>query len=299
VQIAFEPVLRNIGRVARSIEANAELAGRIHILKNAVGSQRIDSGELSGARRTAPTPLTRARLSRAPALRARTRALARACACAHCVHAPASRALAPHARPLTANFARGSPPVTMKFAPANSGGSRIDPFEAGPNAETVSQVVLDDLFFAPDGASGTWEPMPCHLRNPFTGEALRPSDVGFIKIDAEGFDGRVLHGLRRSLDAGAASGGLMLELSPKSEACDPLALVEHLEGLGFAYLHHSGGVGGSRWMRPKRLRRQIFASLSSQPCNVAGHIEHVLEGLWLRGEMRALAEKAHPVPEDL
>jgi hypothetical protein len=193
----------------------------------------------------------------------------------------------------------------------------------GPDAEYVSQVVLDDLFFAPpanasesggggrgsgDGGSGgsdsgaasSWEPMPCPIRNPFTGEPLRPSDVGFVKIDAESFDVRAAHGMRRSLEAGLASnGGLTLEFHPSAEFCDPLAFVEYLEELGFRYLHPAaGGVGGSRWMTGTRLRRQLYAERAGVRCNVAGHIERTLEGLWLRGDMLRLASVMHPMPTE-
>jgi FkbM family methyltransferase len=246
--IAFEPVLRNLGRVARTVLANPGLAARVHLLKNAVGAQRADS-------------------------------------------------------------------VPMRYSPQNSGGSAVDQRLAGEEGiERVAMVVLDDLFFAPapaqapgsadaDAAAAAghapWAPMPCAIVNPYTRQPLRPSDVGFVKIDAEGFDGRVLYGLRRSLAAGLAShGGLMLELHPKAEECDAGAIVDYLEGeLGFAYLHGGGnGVNGSRWLAGARLRRQVHAARTNVRCNVKGHTEAALEGLWLRGDMYKRALLKVPAP---
>jgi len=253
--IAFEPVLRNIGRVARTLAANPGLAARVHLVKSAVGARRENE-------------------------------------------------------------------VKMRFAPNNSGGSKIDPRLSASEAEVVSQVVVDDLFFAPEepegigggggvaaAASGVganasasrprrapWAPT-C-ITNPFTGLPLRPADIGFVKIDAESFDGRALHGLRRSLAAGlAANGGLTLELHPKGEECNSFALADFMEELGFRYLHsNSNGVGGSRWLTGARLRRQLFGALGMLPANAQGHVEAALEGLWLRGDMRARAEAVHPAP---
>ena len=140
--------------------------------------------------------------------------------------------------------------------------------------------------------------MPCRIANPFTGRPLRPEEVGFIKIDAEGFDVRVVHGLRRSLAAGLAShGGMMLELHPKGEVCDTGALATYLEELGFRYLHGGGnGVRGSRWLTGARLQRQIYAARENLQGNLKGHIEPSIEGLWLRGLMKATAELKHPMP---
>ena len=270
--IAFEPALNNIGRVARSLAANPELAARVHIVRNAVGAERLNA-------------------------------------------------------------------VPFVYAPANSGGSKIDArFAADPATQFVPQVVLDDLFFPPLGneaaaaaatAAGGYRALPCSIVNPFTGRALQPQDVGFVKIDAEGYDLRALHGARRSLRAGLASnGGLMIEFhrryrrpnpthpplashsppthpsyipasiaAPGEQVCDPYATADFLESEGFRYLHSDRlGVRGSRWLTGARLQRVVHAARTRAPCTAAGKIEHVLEGLWLRGEMLRVANETHTLP---
>jgi hypothetical protein len=247
--ISFEPALRNIGRVARGIAANPDLAGRIWLLKNAVCGKPADS-------------------------------------------------------------------VKLMYSPANSGGTRLgkagDALPVEPTlggVEEVTCVVVDDLFFPPEagstcdesrGAAGGAVPcgaLPPHIVHPLTGRPLRPADIGFMKIDAEGFDLRILHGMRRILEASTAS--LMLELHPSGEVCDSLLWADWAEQRGFSYLHTAGGggVGGSRWLEGDRFRRALYMALHGGDFHDAGPMfSNVFEGLFLRGPMRERAEGFWPRP---
>ena len=60
--------------------------------------------------------------------------------------------------------------------------------DAGDSKDAVSFVVLDELF--------EWEGRPL---SPITGRPFQPSEVSFIKVDAEGCDLEVLYGAQRLL----------------------------------------------------------------------------------------------------
>lgn len=241
--IAFEPLLRNIGRVARGLAANPDLGGRFWLLKNAVCARRIDA-------------------------------------------------------------------VQLVFAPGNSGGSHVkrkgENVDADPATGTVEEapcVVIDDLFFPPSASvtdtnenpsvpRGSLHPAIVH---PLTGLPLTPKDIGFIKVDAEGFDLQALHGMQKLLKSSNAS--FMLEMHPPGDACDSYAWLDWVDELHFAYLHTEGlGAKGSRWLDKDRFKRLVYMSThGSEYAPEAGRgFAPVFEGLFLRGRMREAAEKLWP-----
>ena len=70
----------------------------------------------------------------------------------------------------------------------NMGGMTFAREEVAEGADTVAFVVLDELF--------EWEGRP---RSPATGRPFSPSEVNFLKIDAEGCDLEVLYGAQKLL----------------------------------------------------------------------------------------------------
>ncbi len=115
------------------------------------------------------------------------------------------------------------------FIPLNGG----QPWMKGRSGKTsVAGVPLDDLL-PPGARDPAAPPPPPHL------PVLDPSKVRLIKVSAEGFDARVVHGLRRLLSVGAVPFVIFVynDNHVKEHGCSAEELVGALVDHGYRMWH--------------------------------------------------------------
>ena len=125
-------------------------------------------------------------------------------------------------------------PLQLEFVPDNPGASFI-PNGADSKREglfPVAGVPLDDLL-PPGPRDPAQPPPPPHL------PVLEPSRVRLIKVSAEGYDSRVLHGLRRLLSMGKVPFVVFVynNAHVKEHGCDPLEFINTLVDHGYRMWH--------------------------------------------------------------
>jgi FkbM family methyltransferase len=103
------------------------------------------------------------------------------------------------------------------------GRTALDPHSPGSNA---SFVVLDELFS-----------LPSRPLSPLTGLPMAPSEVGFVKVDAEGCDIEIFFRAQRLLQEGRVP-FLTIEFTSSNScqaACRGSDFLDHMYALGYAF----------------------------------------------------------------